>query len=42
MRSTKHASNNSFQARPGVRLRLPPVGLNSNVRVYIVHKRSNK
>ena len=32
MRSTKHASNNSFQARPSVRLRLSPVGLNSNVR----------
>lgn len=27
------AANNSFQARPSVRLRLPPVGLNSNVRM---------
>jgi hypothetical protein len=27
-------ANNSFQARPSVRLRLPLAGLNSNVRAY--------
>ena len=32
-------ANNSFQARPSVRLRLPPVGLNSNVRPMIMSAR---
>ena len=35
-------SNNSFQARPSVRLRLPPVGLNSNVSAQTMHLRLSK